>query len=512
MQAAELIKLMITEGNGILLELNNMRKTIGAAINVNYYVDEDVEKCRKQINKWQMTSKDILISKFGETHRYVSSFEKTMSNKDKGFDYKKEYYFEVNQGLSVLESISETLKLGLNTSVAMENMERNKTPKVFISHKSEDKAYAEALVDLINFIIGSEGDKIFCSSVPGYGVKQAHTIIDDLKAQFDNHNIYMIIIHSPRYYESAICLNEMGAAWVLGTEFSSFMTTDCDYDQMCGVINQKSKCINFKDDIKTLNAHLNDFKNDLILFFSTSSINENKWENARDKFVKEVTAIINVPKCENNTNLFESLYIPAFDHIFQLLELEHFPKWAYKCAISSETVLSKSIYNNLVIVVKYIKSRPKHSEYKSWDSLLQNLGLLICDFNIVFSQHAVKFGENGYYVEQFYKRIPRNPNYDVDLDAYNQHIFLVSDIVFEIARLCNLILSKIREQYPEYKKELGLLYIGNDFSSPDLIYKDEELSDAPYPGIKEFIKVRLTRETHYGNNPRIDIDGYGEAK
>lgn len=205
MQAAELIKLMITEGNGILLELNNMRKTIGAAINVNYYVDEDVEKCRKQINKWQMTSKDILISKFGETHRYVSSFEKTMSNKDKGFDYKKEYYFEVNQGLSVLESISETLKLGLNTSVAMENMERNKTPKVFISHKSEDKAYAEALVDLINFIIGSEGDKIFCSSVPGYGVKQAHTIIDDLKAQFDNHNIYMIIIHSPRYYESAIC-------------------------------------------------------------------------------------------------------------------------------------------------------------------------------------------------------------------------------------------------------------------------------------------------------------------
>ena len=115
-------------------------------------------------------------------------------------------------------------------------------------------------------------------------------------------------------------------------------------------------------------------------------------------------------------------------------------------------------------------------------------------------------------VEQFYKRIPRNPNYDVDLDAYNQHIFLVSDIVFEIARLCNLILSKIREQYPEYKKELGLLYIGNDFSSPDLIYKDEELSDAPYPGIKEFIKVRLTRETHYGNNPRIDIDGYGEAK
>lgn len=71
-----------------------------------------------------------------------------------------------------------------------------------------------------------------------------------------------------------------------------------------------------------------------------------------------------------------------------------------------------------------------------------------------------------------------------------------------------LILSKIREQYPEYKKELGILYISMGYSSPDLIYKENEISDAPYPGIEKFIKDRLTREPHFGKNSRIGIDGY----
>ena len=333
--------------------------------------------------------------------------------------------------------------------------------------------------------------------------------MDDLKAQFDNYNIYMIIIHSPRYYKSAVCLNEMGASWVLGTKFSSFVTKDCANELMCGVINRSNICIDFKEDIKMLKAHLNDFKNDLMSFFDKKTINENKWETARDKFVEEVNEIKNISECdENNTDLFEKLYLPAFDHIFELLDLEHFSEWAYRCAMSGNPVLSKSIYDNLYSVVSYIRSRPKHREYALWDSLIRNLGLLIDDFTIVFLQYSVEIDENVYCIERFYKRNPQNPNYAVDLEAYNQHVYLVSDVVFELARLCNLILSKIREQYPEYKKELGILYISMGYSSPDLIYKENEISDAPYPGIEKFIKDRLTRKPHFGKNSRIGIDGY----
>ncbi len=506
MQIDELINLQISEGNDIFLELDSMRTFLGA-FDITCYDDEDVQNCRKHINTWQLTCKEILISTFGEKHRFVSSFKETISKKSRGVDYQKEFQTEVNNGLSVLESISATLKLGLCSFENTMNGENNKTPKIFISHKSEDRFFADALVNLINFIIGPDGDKIFCSTIPGYGIKQAHPIMDELKAQFDNFNIYMIIIHSPRYYKSAVCLNEMGASWALGTKFSSFVTKDCDNELMCGVINRKDICIDFKENIKMLNAHLNDFKNDLISFFGAKIIDENKWETARDKFVEEVNEIKNISECdENNTDLFEKLYLPAFDHIFELLDLDHFSEWANRCAISGNSILSEFICDNLEKVVLYIRSRPKHREYESWDSLTRNLGLLIDDFINVYFQHAVKIGEDRYYIERFYKIFPQNRSYDVALKAYNQHIWLVSDIIFEIARLCNHILSKIREQYPEYKKELGNLYIYEEPS--DLLYREEEISDAPYPGIEKFIKDRLTREVHYGDNPRIGVDGY----
>lgn len=381
---------------------------------------------------------------------------------------------------------------------------------MFISHKKEDKAYADALVSLINFIVGSDGDKIFCSSIPGYGIKQSHGIMNEMKAQFDNHEIFMVVIHSPRYYQSAICLNEMGAAWVLGTKFSSFMTKDCEYSHMKGVINKEQICINLKDEPGTLNAHLNDFKNDLISIFKAGHLDENKWENARERFVNEVKALVYTSAPKSDIDLFETLYIPAFEHVFNLLDLNNFQSWAYPCAIGGDTLLKKNIYYNLGEIVNYIKSRPKHKEYAMWDSLIQNLGLLINDFNFVFSQYAIQIGNDSFYVEKFYKttKFGYNPNYDTDVEAYQQHVFLISDILFELARICNLILSKIREQYPEYKKELGILHIDNRFTKPDLLYREDEISDAPYPGLDDFIKLRLTRETHYGDNPSIDATGY----
>ena len=139
---------------------------------------------------------------------------------------------------------------------------------------------------------------------------------------------------------------------------------------------------------------------------------------------------------------------------------------------------------------------------------MRNLGLLVSDFELVYSQHAEKFDEGRYVVERFYKRLSPNPNYERDLAAYNEHVMLVSDMLFELARLCNLILYSIRLFYPDYKRELGILHIDTRITAPDLLYREAEISDSPYPGLKEYIKVRLTRETHLGRNPNIDESGY----
>lgn len=195
---------------------------------------------------------------------------------------------EVERCVSYLNVLMDTNKMRHTLSSVVNNTSKDKPRKVFISHKKEDKQYADALINLITFIIGREGNKIFCSSVPGYGIRQSQNIMNDLLTQFDNFEIFMVIIHSPRYYKSAICLNEMGASWVLGTKFSSFMTKDCKPSCMKGVINRNWICIDPKDDRESLNAHLNDFKDDLIAFFNAPAIEENKWENARDRFIREI--------------------------------------------------------------------------------------------------------------------------------------------------------------------------------------------------------------------------------
>ena len=479
-----------------------------------YYVPEDeLNSFLNKFEGWKSYVFELLKSQFGRDDQFVYDWDSNIGT----YISKKEPILpqlkkKVNKGLSLIDSFLERLDIHFHGGICVdEKIEKEnmmKPPKIFISHKKEDKAYADALVNLINFIIGADGDKIFCSSVQGYGIKQSRDIMDELKAQFDNYDIFMVIIHSPRYYQSPVCLNEMGAAWVLGTRFSSFLTMDCKPEQMRGVINKEKIYIDPKDDPDQLNGHLNDFKNDLVELLGCNQPDENKWENARSRFIKEVSALTYPLEYKVNTDLFEHWYIPAFQHIFELLDLENYQRWTYPCALGGNTVLRAYIYENLDQVPNYILSRPKHKEYASIDSLMRNLGLLVNDFSAVYSQHAEKFGEDAYVVERFYKRIQNNPNYERDLEAYNEHVLLVSDLLFELTRLCNLILSKIREIFPNYRQDIGLLHIDMRITTPDLVYSDAEISDSPYPGIKDFIKVRLTRETHLGLNPNIDESGY----
>ena len=476
---------------------------------------EELEPVEAEYESWKCYVHDFLQSVLDMDDAFISEWDSCLKSPYRHDVPDRDWYTtEINKALAKLVSFEQRIGFRFKEStmiqetVKQEKNDSQKPPKVFISHKKEDKDYADALVTLINFIIGPDGDKIFCSSVPGYGIKQSCDIMDELKAQFDNYEIFMVIIHSPRYYQSAVCLNEMGASWVLGTKFASFMTLDCEYKHMRGVINQEQICINLNDDKNVLNAHLNDFKNDLITHFGRSALDDNKWETAREHFVKEVSTMTYFPIGKDDVNLFELWYLPAFDYLFELIDMDHFQHWAYSCAIGGDTILSAAVFENFGKVTNYIMSRPRHQEYASWDTLMRNLGLLIADFDALFSQHAEKLDDKRYWVERFYKRIPNNPNYDKDLAAYNEYILLVSDMVFELARLCNLILSRIRIQHPEYKKEVGILHIDNDITTPDLVYSKAEISDAPYPGLKEYIKVRLTRNTHLGNTPNINESGY----
>ena len=110
-----------------------------------------------------------------------------------------------------------------------------KSPMVFISHSSRDKAFVEELVSLLEDL-GLDESNLFCSSVDGFGIGLGENIFETLRDLFSKHKLFVIFVHSPRYYESAVSLNEMGAAWVLKTDFVSILTRDMEFGMMKGVV------------------------------------------------------------------------------------------------------------------------------------------------------------------------------------------------------------------------------------------------------------------------------------
>ena len=96
--------------------------------------------------------------------------------------------------------------------------------------------------------MGFTKDSVFCSTIPGYGIGLSKDIYDTLLNLFSEHDLYVIFVHSPNYYGSAVSLNEMGAAWVLKSSFCSILLPGFDYPDMKGVVDASKISIKVDSD------------------------------------------------------------------------------------------------------------------------------------------------------------------------------------------------------------------------------------------------------------------------
>ena len=162
---------------------------------------------------------------------------------------------------------------------------KEKTPMVFISHSSKDKPFVEALVDLLESL-GITKSNLFCSSVDGYGIFLSGDIFETIRGLFYKHELYVIFVHSPRYYESHVSLNEMGAAWVLKTDFCSILTKDMEFKDMTGVVNNST--LSIKVNSEDAPVRLTEMKDKLVNMLGLIPIDEIKWERKRTNFLRLV--------------------------------------------------------------------------------------------------------------------------------------------------------------------------------------------------------------------------------
>lgn len=175
----------------------------------------------------------------------------------------------------------------INNKLESGNMEKKN--KIFISHNTLDHAYANAIVDLLVALGMNEEKDIFCSSVPGCGVEFGQDFIEEIRKVYQSYNLIILFIHSPRLYKSPISLNEMGAGWVLRYTHRSFLTADCQFDMLKGVIPQTETAFRAGDN-STYHL-LNDFKDFIEFEFKLPSKGTSRWDKIKDEFIHKVESI-----------------------------------------------------------------------------------------------------------------------------------------------------------------------------------------------------------------------------
>lgn len=253
------------------------------------YDEKITHPFQKEVEAWQTETTELLRALYGENARQVSEFEQCINNKNHYFDFREEIQNELQDCISKLKAFVKTESLKQMMTESDNRVAVNpKTPMVFISHSSKDLEFVEALVTLLESI-GFNEKTLFCSSIPDYWIGLSQNIFDSLRSLFENHQLFVIFIQSPRYYESPISLNEMGAAWVLQTDYCSILTKDMQKEMMKGVVDDRT--IYIKVDSPEATSRMNELKNKLVEMFGLPDMSDSTWERKRNTFLKAACGI-----------------------------------------------------------------------------------------------------------------------------------------------------------------------------------------------------------------------------
>lgn len=168
------------------------------------------------------------------------------------------------------------------------SQQEEKKPVIFLSHRSSDKKYGDALEKLIRGL-GVKDNQLIYTSHPLHKIPLDKNIYDYLKENIGQET-FVIILWSNEYLESPACLNEMGAAWVMQTDYTNLYTPDfafgnpkyheCAVDprKMGAVLNGDANC----------KASMIEFRNKILKLFDLK-IDEQAWTYLLDEFIKEIT-------------------------------------------------------------------------------------------------------------------------------------------------------------------------------------------------------------------------------
>lgn len=261
---------------------------------------------------------------------------------------------------------------------ALENDTRGKKPqKVFISHSSYDKAYVEALVELLEDL-GMPDGSIVCTSVPGHGIPGGAKIYDWLRNQFLTCDLRVVFALSKNYYNSPASLNEMGAAWVTKATDTLMLLPGFDFSGIKGCVDPTEVGMKLDGDEEELKHRLNEFKDTLIAEHGLSNMTSARWERIRNRFIESVQEIRNATTNEETKSIDGVEYQPlstADAPIPSNIPIESALLLVYAACADGQIVRVQTMGTHPLISTagkEFMKDR-SHRESARWQGALDNL-------------------------------------------------------------------------------------------------------------------------------------------
>lgn len=211
-----------------------------------------------ELRKKVLTSPKLMdkIPRWIKTHRSLDSFWPFIQGKFSTYAQRRafinEEFTEIMDYLELGEVIPQEkteLKPVVDPEILtkkidyLRKVESKKTKKIFISHSSIDKNYADKLVLLLENI-GISTENIFCTSTPGTGVELGRDFLEEIKKEI-KRDIFFLCLFSKNYLNSPICLCEMGASWIKDSDHLIILTPETEFNDLNTTVYNRSHGIKF---------------------------------------------------------------------------------------------------------------------------------------------------------------------------------------------------------------------------------------------------------------------------
>jgi hypothetical protein len=211
-------------------------------------------------------------------------------------------------------------------------------------------------------------------------------------------------------------------------------------------------------------------------------------------------------KIDSQKQRDDEIYSTYLDKIIELANVENWKGWTSFLFGGGHAHMYKVQYDNLKTLVEYILYRVWPRRYPKLEASIHNLKNVLNDYLKVFDEHAEKVGNNGIWTKKFYKISEWDTErYERLSEKYDYHISLVLDLACELTRAMNYLFDNVRaDLLQNFRLNEGVLLIETGpsmdmtWTTIRLEYKENERTEYPYPGLKEFMEIRKNRELHHG--------------